>query len=550
LVSAPADGLFKMMNFHVCDVWLELRARTILFGKPVGSSEAIREGAVHIPRGCGLLGSSRKKNFAVRFSTAFAPVLHRISTLLGGYNTNSPLMRLRLPALIAFAWFAAAAAAHAAGDASLFRLFLRDGGSLVSYGEFARVDDQVIFSMPAGGPAEQPRLHVVSIPAAQVDWARTDRYAAAVRAQRYADSRGEEDFERLSNDIARVLNEVALATDKNAALSAAEQARETLANWPNTHYGYRQRDVREVVSLLDEAISDLRASAGRNDFNLALVATPAETGYEPLLSAPSIIEQIDAAFRAARLASHVADRVSLLQESLALVAEAGAALAPSEASRLRRLAEQQIHEEAVIDDRYAALTRRFLASATDAAAQARIGDIERIINRVAKEDTQLGRRRPEVVQALDASLQLQLDNARRLRLLRDRWQIRRSGYRQYQRTINSQLLQLVKIQPSLDAIRRLTGPSPTTLVSIRSRLAGGADRLQRMAVPDYLRPTHELLVSAWRFAETAVNIRYDAVSSGNVAVALQASSSAAGALLMVERVQSEIRALLEPPRLQ
>jgi hypothetical protein len=87
-------------------------------------------------------------------------------------------------------------------------------------------------------------------------------------------------------------------------------------------------------------------------------------------------------------------------------------------------------------------------------------------------------------------------------------------------------------------------------VSIRSRLAGGADRLQRMTVPDFLRPTHELLVSAWRFAETAVDIRYDAVSSGNVAVALQASSSAAGALLMVDKVQHEIRALLEPPRLE
>jgi len=176
--------------------------------------------------------------------------------------------------------------------------------------------------------------------------------------------------------------------------------------------------------------------------------------------------------------------------------------------------------------------------------------VERIISQVAKEDKNLGQRRPEVVQALDASLQLQLDNARRLRLLRDRWQIRRTSYRQYQRTINSQLLQLVKIQPSLDAIRRLNGPPATTLVSLRSRLDGGADRLQRVTVPDYLRATHELLVSAWRFAETAVDIRYDAVSSGNVTIAWQASSSAAGALLMVERVQHEIRALLEPPRLE
>jgi hypothetical protein len=551
LVRAPADDVFKMMNVHVCDVcWLELRARTILFGKAVQSSEATREGAVHRWPGDGLLGWHRKKKFVVRFSTAFARIVHRISTLLGGYNTSSPFMSLRLAALIVFVSLVAATAAHAAADATLFRVFLRDGASLVSFGEFARVDDQVVFSMPVGGPADEPRLHVVSVPTAEVDWPRTERYSAAVRAQRYADTRGEEDFERLSNDIARVLNEVALSPDKNAALSSAEHARETLANWPAAHYGYRERDVREVVSLLDEAISDLRASAGRNDFSLALVAQPAETGYEPILGPPSIVEQIDATFRAARVATHVADRVSLLQESLALVAEAGAALSPSEAARLRRLAEDEIHEEAVVDERYATVTRRLLASATNAAGQARISDVERIINRVAKEDAQLGRRRPEVVQALDASLRLQLDNARQLRLLRDRWQIRRSTYRQYQHTINSQLLQLVKIQPSLDAIRRLTGPSPTTLVTLRSRLAGGADRLQRMAVPDFLRETHELLVSAWRFAETAVDIRYDAVSSGNVAVALQASSSAAGALLMVDRVQREIRALLEPPRLQ
>src|SRR4029079_1501566 len=166
----------------------------------------------------------------------------------------------------------------------------------------------------------------------------------AVRAQRYADTRGEGDFERLSNDIARVLNEVALSPDKNAALSSAEHARETLANWPATHFGYRERDVREVVSLLDEAISDLRASAGRNDFSLALVAAPVETGYEPLRVAPNVLDQIDATFRAARLASNVADRVSLLQESLALVGEAGPALSPPEATRLRRLAQDQIHE--------------------------------------------------------------------------------------------------------------------------------------------------------------------------------------------------------------
>jgi len=36
----------------------------------------------------------------------------------------------------------------AADDATLLRVFLRDGTSLLSYGEFARVADRVVFSMP------------------------------------------------------------------------------------------------------------------------------------------------------------------------------------------------------------------------------------------------------------------------------------------------------------------------------------------------------------------------------------------------------------------
>ena len=33
-------------------------------------------------------------------------------------------------------------------DPTVFRVFLKDGLSLVSYGEFARVNDRIVFSMP------------------------------------------------------------------------------------------------------------------------------------------------------------------------------------------------------------------------------------------------------------------------------------------------------------------------------------------------------------------------------------------------------------------
>ena len=59
----------------------------------------------------------------------------------------------------------------------MFRVFLKDGRSLVSYGELARVGDRVVFSMPTDVGAN-PALRLVDIPADQVDWDRTDRYAA------------------------------------------------------------------------------------------------------------------------------------------------------------------------------------------------------------------------------------------------------------------------------------------------------------------------------------------------------------------------------------
>jgi len=417
----------------------------------------------------------------------------------------------------------------------LFRIFLRDGHSIVSFGEFARVDDEVVFAMPVGGLADAPRLHVVSLPASAIDWARTDRYAASVRYEQYAETRGEADFQQLSTDIARVLNEVAQATDKQAALRSAEQARRTLADWPEAHHGYRESDVREVVSLLDEAISELRAQAGLSDFAVALVATAPQPELEPLLPAPTLREEIDQTLTAARFTGHVADRLALLQEALSLVNEAGPSIEARESAGLRRRVLTQIHDETVVDQRYQVVVRRLLDAANKAAGDARVAEVERVLNTVPKEDARLGRRRPEVIQALHVSIQETLENARHLRLLRDQWAVRRSSYRLYERTIGAELVQLVKMQPALEAIRRLDGPSPTVLQGLRGRLDGGADRLLRLAVPDYVRATHELLVSAWRFAQTAVDARYDAVASGNVSVAWQASSSAASHRLDLPR---------------
>jgi hypothetical protein len=268
---------------------------------------------------------------------------------------------------------------------------------------------------------------------------------------------------------------------------------------------------------------------------------------EPLATMPNARQQLDDIFYLAKQTKG-AERVALLQSGLTLLSEAGGMI--SDASTLRREAESQIREEMATDRKYASLSQKVIGQAKTQAGRANISQIERLINKIPKEDAKLGGQRPEMVQAINTAVQSQLFAARRLRLQRDQWLLRQSAYREYQKSVGSSLLLLVKNQNSLEAIRTLEGPPPDRLLALRQQLSGGAARLERLRTPDYLQSTHELLVGAWRFAENATRARYEAIEKANAAAAWEASSAAAGALMMLGRAQAEIRSLLEPPRLQ
>ena len=107
--------------------------------------------------------------------------------------------RVALLVVAVSAAIAAAPPSALAADALLYRIFLQDGSTLVSYGDFARVADRVVFSIPIGGlDTPSPALHLVSIAESAVDWERTDGYAQATRARHYAATQGETDFDALS----------------------------------------------------------------------------------------------------------------------------------------------------------------------------------------------------------------------------------------------------------------------------------------------------------------------------------------------------------------
>jgi hypothetical protein len=463
--------------------------------------------------------------------------------------TRSFVMRRLLSVLVVVALALLAGRADAASAPPIFRILLTDGTDIVSYGEYARVGDDVVFSVAAGGSAEYPRLQLVTLPAANIDWTRTERFSESVRAAHYAATRGDEDFAQLSNEVARVLNDIALSSDRTRALALAQRAHDVLAQWPKDHYHYRESDVREILTIIDNAIANLRGEPpGR--FDLSLVASGAELIRELPPAPPSPRTELTQLLRVADMTTRAADRTAVLQSALSVLEETKSAYTSAEVSALRETIKDRIEHENDMDRRYSRMSQRLSSEASRAAADARTSDVERVLAKITREDRKLGAARPETVQALRATVEAELENARRLRLLRDQWLVRQSAYNAYERRVGRQIAVLVKVQPMLDAIRRLDGPAPDRVLSLKNRLAGGADRLQRLEVPPEMKSAHDLLVGAWRFAENAASGRFEAITTGNVTTAWMASSAAAGSMMLLSRAQNDIRSVLEIPRIK
>ena len=189
----------------------------------------------------------------------------------------------------------------AAADPALFRIFLKDGTALASYGEFARVGDRVVFTMPLG----EHRQQLATVGAGEVDWTRTDGYTYSVRAGHYAATHGESDYAVMSTRMARALTEIAQGTNPNDQLRQAEGARRELAEWPARHFGYKADEIRETLGVLDEVIAGLRAKTTNTRFDISLVAgsRAAADGAAAREAEPAGIDRAGAAPRhAGRLA--------------------------------------------------------------------------------------------------------------------------------------------------------------------------------------------------------------------------------------------------------
>jgi len=438
-----------------------------------------------------------------------------------------------------------------ADTAPLFRVFLTDGRVLVSFGEFARVDDRVVFSTPTSPSSVNPQLQLVNIPSRSVDWARTAAYAETLRATRYRATRAESDYAELSGRVAQTLNAVGLTADAAERLRLVENARKRLAEWPAAHYNYRRTEIMEMLGVLDEAIAHLRAAGGSNAFDLSLVAVgEAPSSSEPLLPEPTARDTIESTLAAADTTATPAERMSLLTLAIGTLDAERRSLPDDWAASTRTETMAVLAREQEIDRKYQSLATRLLPLAETRAAAADVRGVQRVLTQIHDADVALGAARPDTVASLVAAVEVQLDTARRVRLERDKWALRSTEFRAYQAAMAAPLARLQRARQPLTDIKALAGSSPAALGLLINAARIVERELASIDPPSDLRDAHNMFVSAAQLTENAGRIRREAAIANNLARAWDASSAAAGALMLTDRARADMQAALRAPQLQ
>ena len=193
---------------------------------------------------------------------------------------------------------------------------------------------------------------------------------------------------------------------------------------------------------------------------------------------------------------------------------------------------------------------RALGAASRAAGDADVRGVERAIERVRRADARLGAQRPELVSALLLVLDERLDAARRLRLARDQWAVKAESFDAYRKAVRRPFDDLAKARRALEDVKALAGPDLSRLVRVERTLLDVQARLARVPVPGDLAQAHALATSATQLASNAARLRRNAIETGQMRPAWDASAAAAGALMLIDRAREAVTQALEPPRLR
>jgi hypothetical protein len=334
--------------------------------------------------------------------------------------------------------------------------------------------------------------------------------------------------------------------DAAKRVELAESARKQLVEWPQQHYGYRAEDLAGMTSWLDQVVSELRVAAGLSGFELTLVArVPTALPAVQLLPAPDFRERTEFAIAAARKAADPAERVSLFRavlDSLQLAAPDGSWM-----SALRTQISSELAAELTIDRAYSELAKKTLSRAGWYAARADVRGLESLVRSVLDEDQKLRRSRPADITGLLAVLDARIDAARRFRLARDAWALRAALIRSYWQEIRQGLDKLLGVRLWLTDVRQLAGPSPDALRRLAYDAESAGHQLAKIRAPAEVAAAHSTLAAASGMAVRAAKTRLDALRSGSMEVAWEASSAAAGSLLLLDQAVKDLRRITREP---
>jgi hypothetical protein len=217
------------------------------------------------------------------------------------------------------------------------------------------------------------------------------------------------------------------------------------------------------------------------------------------------------------------------------------------AEPLRARVAKSIAVEKRTDRAYSALARSSLVRAERSARAANVTGVERAVRRALREDDRLGQRRPQEMASLLAMMDAKLDAARRLRLARDSYAARGVSLQRYRRALAEPLATISASRGSLDEIRRLAGPAPIRVARLASIMEAAGRQIRAMTPPAEAAAAHGLLMNAVQLAARAAETRQRAVASGSMQTAWEASSAAAGALMLLDRAADDLKALGNRP---
>ena len=459
-------------------------------------------------------------------------------------NSAARAGRARLVALI----FCAAAAVVSAqtvptGAGAVFRVFLKSGAPLPSFGEAAVAGDRVVFTLMIGADEPARALQLISLPADRVDLERTAAYSTSLRLAHYTATRGAVDYAAMTQEVERAISEVTAVTDPKKRLELAESARRRLMDWSIGTYGYRATEVRQMVEMFDEVITSLRAAAGERQFSLELRVGP-EPRDEPLLPLPTRPEFVRLAIEAAHAADSEDDRAAILQAAAAL-----AATIPTEPDLSERLT-REIALEKAATAAYASLAATLRARAEQAMKKGDVAGMTAALELLRARDRELGGRRPQMTGALMAELETGLLRVRSYREALDRYVAIRSTLLTYERNVRPVMSGFDGLVPVFTAVKEDRFTAYERLVRTEERLAGFVETLDLVAPPDELADIQATLMSSLRMATHAIARRRLAAASGSKTVAAEASSAAAGAMLLAEQARSQLVMRLYPPKIQ